>query len=114
MTGQSSPSGEKGVGDNKLLFEALVGEMRKMLSAEMEQVHERIDKMEHNREPTGSASTGQRLERLPRRGVRIEDEEDTDLGEYNLVRGRENTQRRDSNLGSIKMKIPPFQGKNDP
>ena len=45
MSNQSSTGGEKGVGDNKLMFEALLSEMSKRLSAEMELVHERMDKI---------------------------------------------------------------------
>src|SRR5262249_22770331 len=114
MSRQGSPSRDNVGGENKLMFDALMGEMKRILGGELEQIHERMDKMEQSRGLTGSASTGRRHQRLPRRGVRVEEEEDTDLGESNSVRERGNTQRRDSNLGSIKMKIPSFQGKNDP
>ena len=103
MSNQSSTGGEKGVGDNKLMFEALLSEMSKRLSAEMELVHERMDKIEKSKETTGSTSIGQKHERFPKRGLRIGEEGDID-----------STQRRDGNVGSIKMKIPSFQGKNDP
>ena len=91
MSDQGSPGRENAGGENKLMFDALMSEMKRISSGELEQIHERMDKMEQNREPTGSASTGRRPQRLPRRGVRIEEEEDTDLGESNSVRGRGNT-----------------------
>ena len=114
MSDQSLISGEKGGENNELILDALLGEMRKMLSAEMEQVHERMAKMEQSREPSGSNVVGQRTDRPYRKGMRMEEREDFDSGEYGFKRERENTQRLDSNLGSIKMKIPLFQGKNDP
>ncbi|PON32387.1 hypothetical protein PanWU01x14_361800, partial [Parasponia andersonii] len=41
-------SGEtSGVGDPKLLMEALIGEIRRAMRAEMEQVHERMDRIEN-------------------------------------------------------------------
>jgi len=46
----------------------------------------------------------------------FEDEEkyDSDLEESSCKHGKKADFRKDSNLGSIKMKIPTFQGKNDP
>ena len=38
-----------GVVDSKLHMEAMTGEMRGMLRVEMEQVHERMDRMENSR-----------------------------------------------------------------
>ena len=58
MSDQTPVGGEKGEGDNKLMFEALLSEMKKMLSAEMEQIHERIDVIEQSKEPTGNNSRG--------------------------------------------------------
>ncbi|KAJ4715125.1 Transposon Ty3-I Gag-Pol polyprotein [Melia azedarach] len=43
-----------------------------------------------------------------------EEEDDSDLEESSSKRGKKIVSKRDSNLGSIKMKIPTFQGKNDP
>ena len=58
MSDQNPTGGEKGVGDNKLMFKALLSEMSKMLSTEMELVHERMDKIEKNKETTGNTSIG--------------------------------------------------------
>ena len=50
-----------------------------------------------------------------RRRVLEEEEEDySDLEESSSKRGKKVVSKRDSNLGSIKMKVPTFQGKNDP
>ena len=67
-----------------------------------------------------------RRERLPRRGARVdeeeydgghfEDENVYDSGVSNIRYGgrHRDRNREDNNLGNIKMKIPSFQGKNDP
>ena len=67
-----------------------------------------------------------RRERLPRRGARVdeeeydgghfEDENVYDSGVSNRRYGgrHRDRNREDNNLGNIKMKIPSFQGKNDP
>ncbi|PON78907.1 hypothetical protein TorRG33x02_236850 [Trema orientale] len=117
-----------GVGDLKLLMEALISEMRRAIREEMEQVHEQMDRIEN-------AYVGQpqiapnvhRRERFQPREMRVEgeefygdtfgDEEDRDsivgnrrnAGQYRGARNRE-----DNSLGSIKMKILSFQGKNNP
>ena len=78
---------------------------------------------EHPRNPP----TGRRRERLPRRGVRVEEEEydgggfegeidhDSVVGDrWYEGRLRETRNWEGNNLGNIKMKIPSFQGKNDP
>ncbi|PON31306.1 hypothetical protein PanWU01x14_370910, partial [Parasponia andersonii] len=44
-----STSGETSrLGDPKLLMEALIGEMRRAMRAEMEQVHEQMDRIENS------------------------------------------------------------------
>ena len=77
---------------------------------------------EHPRNPP----TVRRRERLPRRGARVdeeeydgghfEDENVYDSGVSNRRYGgrHRDRNREDNNLGNIKMKIPSFQGKNDP
>ena len=94
-----------------------------MLRAELEQFHERVEQsFEHPRNPP----IGHRRERLPRRGVQVEEEECEGDGfedeiDHDLVvsgrryegRLREARNLEDNNLGSIKMKISSFQGKND-
>ena len=134
--------------DLKLHMEAMIGEMRRMLRVELEQVHERMDRMENSRVEQPQSSNWRRKEKVPPKGIRVEeedydgdgfDEEDEresvvnnrrSGGRYTGVRNREkdtatfggntwrNTRRmedrEDNNLGSIKMKIPSFQGKNDP
>ncbi|KAJ4708850.1 Transposon Ty3-I Gag-Pol polyprotein [Melia azedarach] len=49
-----------------------------------------------------------------RRVLEEKEEDDSDLEESSSKRGKKIVFKRDSNLGSIKMKIPTFQGKNDP
>ena len=95
-----------------------------MFRTELEQFHERVEQsFEHPRNPL----IGRRKGRLSRRGVQVEEKEYEgdgfeDENDYDLVvsdrgyggRLREAWNREDNNLGSIKMKIPSFQGKNDP
>lgn len=63
--------------DQKLLLEALMGEMRRVLRTEMDQVHERLDRVENARveQPQHNAPHGRRRERVQPRGVRVEEEE---------------------------------------
>ncbi|KAJ4710331.1 Transposon Ty3-I Gag-Pol polyprotein [Melia azedarach] len=49
-----------------------------------------------------------------RRVLKEEEEDDSDLEESSSKLGKKIVFKRDSNLGTIKMKIPTFQGKNDP
>ncbi|KAJ4708852.1 Mutant gag-pol polyprotein [Melia azedarach] len=49
-----------------------------------------------------------------RRVLEEEEEDDSHLEESNSKQGKKVVSKRDSNLGSIKMKVPTFQGKNDP
>ena len=114
--------------DLKFLMEALIGEIRRVLRAEMEQVHERIDRVENACvEQPQNAPNVCRRERVQPREVRVEDEEyygggfdeedDRDSIVGNRRYGeqfREARNQENNNLGSIKMKIPSFQGKNDP
>ena len=95
-----------------------------MFRVKSEQFHERVEQsFKHPRNPL----IGHRRERLPRRGVRVEEEE-YDGGDFEDENGydsvvsnkryrgrhREDRNQEDNNLGNIKMKIPSFQGKNDP
>ena len=62
--------------DLKFLTEALMSEMRRVLRAEMEQVHERIDQVENGHvEQPQNAPNVHRREKVQPREVRVEDEE---------------------------------------
>ena len=63
-------------GDPKLLMEALMGEMRRMLRVEMEQIHEWIDQVESAcvEQPQNVPNVRIR-ERVHPRELRVEDEE---------------------------------------
>ena len=124
MSDNNASEGVAGGVDMKFIMQALTSEVQKMFRAELEQFHERVEQsFEHPRNPP----TVRRRERLPRRGARV-DEEEYDGGDFedeNVYdsgvsnrryggRHREDRNREDNNLGNIKMKIPSFQGKNDP
>ncbi|XP_040998254.1 uncharacterized protein LOC121244313 [Juglans microcarpa x Juglans regia] len=109
-----------------LQMQAMLGEMRRMLRAELEPIHERLDRVEvetprgqqhdiHNRQHGG---------RGPWRNVDGEAEsqefDEQYLNRGRIERGYRNREarmgrpRRDNDFGNIKIKIPSFQGKNDP
>ena len=108
----------------KFIMEALTSELKRIFKAELEQFHDRVEQsFEQPRNPP----TGRRRERLPRRGVRVEEDEydwngfedendhDSAVGDRRYGgRHREARNQEDNNLRNIKMKIPSFQGKNDP
>lgn len=111
---------------SNLQMQALLGEMRRMLRAELEPIHERLDRVE-TETPRGQQQDNpnrQQGGRVPWRNV----EEEAELEEFDepyLNRGRfergygnrearMGRPRRDNDLGNIKIKIPSFQGKNDP
>ena len=111
----------------KFLMKALMGEMRRVLREEMEQVHERIDQVEnaHMEQPQNTSNV-RRTQRVQHREVRVEDEEyyggnfDEEDDQDSIVGNRryggwfrEFRNQEDNNLGGIKIKIPSFQGKND-
>ena len=108
----------------KFIMEALTSEVKRIFKAELEQFHERV---EQSFEQPLNPPTRRRRERLPRRGVRVEEDEydrngfedendhDSAVGDRRYEgRHREARNQEDNNLRNIKMKIPSFQGKNDP
>ena len=110
--------------DMKFIMEALTSEVKRIFKAELEKFHERV---EQSFEQPQNPPTWCRRERLPRRGVRVEedeydgngfeDENDHDSAVDDRRYGgrhREVRNQEDNNLRNIKMKIPSFQGKNDP
>ena len=110
-----------------LQVQALLGEMRRMMRTELEQIHERMDRLEEEstREQPRNAPVRQRYRRA-QQGVQrgdIDDEEEMEeleeppMNQGRFGRGygfRDARNRVDNHLGSIKMKIPSFQGKSDP
>ena len=106
----------------KFIMEVLTSDLKRMFRVEFEQFHER---MEQSFEQPRNPLTGRRRERFPRRGVWVKEEEydkdgfqnDHDSADSNRRyqgRLREARNREDNNLGNFKMKIPSFQGRNDP
>ena len=114
----SNNSGDnEGIPDQRVMMEAMIGEMRRMMRAELEPLHERLDRVENARQPRNEA----------RRDPRRQDVEEDPYGddeERNYRReGRNNRRfggrqegrnREEEGNGGIKQKIPPFQGKSDP
>ena len=65
---QNSQSEVQGGTDPKLQMEALIGEMRRMMKADMDQLHERMDRMENiNRGQQHIPLNRQRRERAAQR-----------------------------------------------
>ena len=124
---QNSQSEVQGGTDPKLQMEALIGEMRRMMKADMDQLHERMDRMENiNRGQQQIPLNRQRRERAAQRPAADyieefnEEDDDEDYDRHSVGNNRRfggdrrSRNREDDHLGSIKMKIPSFQGKNDP
>ena len=111
---------------SNLQMQALMGEFRRMMRGELDQLHERLDRVE-DRTQRGQNERGvpQIGPNVPRRN-RVQEEEYEGEGyeeEFDRLtvdghrrygRDREIRNMGDSNLGGIKMKIPAFQGKSDP
>ncbi|KAL5573988.1 hypothetical protein UlMin_023585 [Ulmus minor] len=111
--------------DPNLQMQALLGEMRRMMRAELEPIHERLDRVEAGtpREQQQDIPNRQQGGRVPWRNVE-EEAESEEFDEPYLNRGRfergygnregwMGRLRMDNDLGNIKIKIPSFQGKND-
>ena len=121
MSNKNSSEGVVGGFDPKLIMEALTSEMRRLFKEGMDEVHEKVDQ---KLELALSNSQGQRKGNLPKRGVKHVEEFSEDEGSIDNTRRRDSGNRNwenrgdrnweDNYLGNIKMKIPPFQGKNDP
>jgi hypothetical protein len=124
-SGKSIAENNTKLTDPKVFMEAMMSEMRRVMKMEMEQIHERIDQMENRREE--QPQNGRNLRRRGRVPPREEDEErygsgfDEEEDRESIVNNRrpggrfgEARNRKDNNLGGIKMKIPSFQGRSDP
>ena len=122
---KNTTEGTAGAADPKLLMEAMMGEMRRMLRGELEQLHERVDRIENARvEQPQHVPHARRRERVPVRGEAHDyygiDGDEFDEGEdfvgshrrFGRDRGVRN--RGNDGMSGIKMKIPSFQGKSDP
>jgi len=124
-SGKSIAEDDTKLAYTKVFMEAMISEMRCVMTMEMEQVHERIDQMENRREEQPQNGHNlRRREKVPLReedeehyGSGFDEEEDRDSIVNNRRLGRrfrEVRNREDNNLGGIKMKIPSFQGRYDP
>ena len=100
-----------------------------MMRVEIKQIHDRLDSVEEGtqRGQPQNAHNVPRRERVQPRGVRAEDEEsfgqgfDEEDDQVSIIKNRryngrikEARNQEDNNLGSIKIQISSFQGKNDP
>ena len=103
---------------HNLQIQALMGEMRWIMRAELELIHERLDQVENTRagQPQPVPQARRRKRALARGEIddyyRDEyDERENSVGSYR----RDGWGRRaNDGLSDIKMKIPSFQGKSDP
>ncbi|XP_073016269.1 uncharacterized protein [Primulina eburnea] len=117
--------GSSNSGLSKAQLDALFGDFSRVMTTQMESLHERLDKLEV------SVSGGK-----PKPRDLGRDDEEYDLGggdesqnenwgrngggrgfgrgKREAMRGRYEETREDGHMGSIKMKIPSFHGKSDP
>ncbi|PON47407.1 hypothetical protein PanWU01x14_244910 [Parasponia andersonii] len=73
---RNNSSDTSGVGDPKLLMEALIGEMRRVMRATIKYVHERMDRIENSHVEQPQIAPNMRGRgRFQHREVRAEDEE---------------------------------------
>ncbi|XP_052621730.1 uncharacterized protein LOC128127310 [Lactuca sativa] len=86
-----------------LQVQAMMDEMRRLMTNEFNQVHERMDRMEAQVQRTRSRASSQ-----------VSNGEEEDDGWEPERRPNRRRSRRDDNLSSIKMKVPSFKGKSDP
>ncbi|KAJ4708851.1 Mutant gag-pol polyprotein [Melia azedarach] len=82
-------------------------DMKMFIKAVNEQFRKLNTRLDDMQSPFTSKNTRRRV-------LEEEEEDDSDLEESSSKRGKKIVSKRDNNLGSIKMKIPTFQGKNDP
>ena len=72
---KNTTEGTNGAADPKLLMEATMGEMRRMLRGELEQLHERVDRIENGRvEQPQHVPHARRRERVPVRGEALDND----------------------------------------
>ena len=115
MSNKSASEGVKVGIDVKLILEALTGEMRRLLKFVMDQFHEMVEQWF---EQSKIDSPRDRKETATKKGVKSEEEYSNDEASIDSNRRyggrvREDRNWEDNSLGNIKMKISPFQGKND-
>ena len=72
MSNNNASEGVAGGIDMKFIMEALTSEVKRIFKAELAQFHERV---EQSFEQPLNPPTRHRRERLPRRGVRVEEDE---------------------------------------
>src|SRR5262249_10434959 len=93
-------SGSGGGGDSQ---ETDIRMFIKVVQDQFRLLNTRLDSMESSRSKPDR-----------RRAVEVKEEEDSDHDELRSSRSKKWGSKRDGNLGSIKMTISTFQGKNDP
>jgi hypothetical protein len=111
---------------SNIQMQALLGEMRRMLRAELKPIHERLDRVEAETPRGQQQDNPNRQQVVPVPWQNVEEEAELEefdepyLNRGKFERGYGNREarmgrpRRDNDLGNIKIKIPSFQGKNDP
>ena len=94
----------------KLFMRAMQDKMNQLLTSHQE-VQERMERMQRGQTTIATNNTNNINQTAPRQGRRGRWHNDDEESIDDNVQGR---RRQDNNLGSIKMKIPPFHGKSDP
>ena len=109
-----------------LQIQALLGEMRRMLRVELEPIHERLDRVEagtprgHQQDIPNRQQGGRVAWWNVEEEAKSEEFDEPYVNRGKFERGNGNREARmgrpskDNDLENIKIKIPSFQGKNDP
>ena len=97
-------------------IQAFLGEMRRLMKVENKQFQERLDKLEmdNKRQRNSYANPLPRQMQQREHWCFNEEEEFDEPLNKDMIRSKEVGGREDNNLGSVMMKIPPFQGRADP
>ncbi|KAL1225221.1 hypothetical protein V5N11_002418 [Cardamine amara subsp. amara] len=126
MPGTGGDEEASNIQNNKLLLEALTAEMRRMLAAGMEtlrkEFRQNTNQEQRRAEPRRDQERSPERERDPRRQPRDEAADayychhsgSSHRSQRRQRRFREDGGHQQDNFNGLKLRIPPFHGKNDP
>ena len=120
--------GNSVAGLSNLQMRALNDSMSNMLNAGLDQIHQRLDEIQASQAPSRAGARRDRPRRNTRSDNEIREEDDQEDEARSAYRPRRGPRTRDpgdvnpfarnertnDSLSGLKLKIPPFEGKNDP
>ncbi|XP_024014967.1 uncharacterized protein LOC112088864 [Eutrema salsugineum] len=109
----SEEQGDNSNNSNKLFMEAMMARFEQLMKTQAEELHQRIDQLQGEHNP-------RRFQERNANGVHVQQRQPrNDVGDDNFSqgsprRGRGVRERVDEDMRGMKLKVPPFRGKNDP